>query len=136
VHRPQPRRPRLHFLDLHCRPIGVRHGPSPSWHSALPAPSRPAAGALPQHKCGWSTNQPEGRCRHVAWGTRPYAGAIRMSARSGRFPPTRLNANADPGQPGLRLVLPRRVWRERCNVPATVLTVPDLVLMLCRGASP
>jgi hypothetical protein len=30
VHRLQPRRPRLHFLDLCCRPIGVRHGPSPS----------------------------------------------------------------------------------------------------------
>ena len=36
----------------------------------------------------------------------------------------------------LRLVLPRRVWRERCTVPATVLTVPDLVLCSAGGASP
>jgi hypothetical protein len=40
----QPRRPRLHFLDLCCRPIGVRHSPSPSWRSTLPAPSLPAGG--------------------------------------------------------------------------------------------
>ena len=30
VQRLQPRRPRLYFLDLCCRPVGVRHGPSPS----------------------------------------------------------------------------------------------------------
>jgi hypothetical protein len=30
VQRLQPGRPRLYFLNLCCRPIGVRHGPSPS----------------------------------------------------------------------------------------------------------
>ena len=30
MYRLQPRRPRPHFLDLYRRPIGVRHGLSPS----------------------------------------------------------------------------------------------------------
>jgi hypothetical protein len=41
-------------------PIDVRHGPSPSWPSALPAPSRPAGRdpTSPRAKCGWSTKPP------------------------------------------------------------------------------
>jgi hypothetical protein len=57
VHRLQPRRPRPYFLDLCRRPIGVRHGPSPSWRSALPAHPGRRAGTLPQDKCGWSIEQ-------------------------------------------------------------------------------
>jgi len=40
VQRLQPRRPRSYFLDLCRRPIGVRHGPSPS-------PALGGAGTIP-----------------------------------------------------------------------------------------
>jgi hypothetical protein len=94
------------------------------------------AGTLPQDKCGGVlTNR---RDDAGMWpGVRDH-----MPARSGCRPDPAGSRLRDSTRMlilvsrCLRLVLPRRVWRERCNVPATVLTVPNRVLVLCRGASP